>query len=447
MSDSDETTSVNSDTNDRFYDPEAEHTHDPPAVSTSSSSSSSTTTIPSSAIAALTALNTRSKLSRPPLPAIPTTSTPIATPRPSSSQITIALHFRLGVPLQRSRSRKHIPPPVHFELLYTPPPSFATFMSLLRTQTDTVPRCHWPTGSRAYLQPAHSSSQWQYVELTPGNFVEKLKKAWRNESKRCTLSTKGEQAAAHVYVYLVEEEEDWNSPAARGLNVGKEESADHEEDELEEETREREREQETKEREREQETKERERKQDLERERKQDLERERARDLEREREQDLEREREQDLEREREQDLERVRQHQGRKRRVEEVNNGEGSSSSSSSYLSAAARSGSGLGSGPVLSFLSKPGASASGKNTTTATTTTTTAMRSPLQARAGPSRRRIEEEEHEVNDEDDEEEEFRTIRLRVNGTVVNYEIELRSLREALGLALLGDGSSKRRRT
>ncbi|KAG0013919.1 hypothetical protein BGZ81_000766 [Podila clonocystis] len=378
MSDSDDTTSVNSDTNDRFYDPEAEHTHDPPAVSTSSPSSSSTTTIPSSAIAALTALSTRSSVSRPPLPAIPTTSTSTATPRPSSSQITISLHFRLGVPLQRSRSRKHIPPPVHFDLIFAPPPSFATFMSLLRTQTDTVPRCHWPTGSHAYLQPAHSSSQWQYIELTPGNYVEKLKKAWRNESKRCTLSTKGEQAAAHVYVYLVEEEEEWNSPAAQGLNVGKEESEDHEEDELEEETREREREQETREREREQETKEREREQET---------------REREQEQETkERERKQDLERERELDLERVRQHQGLKRRVEEVSNRE-------------------------------------------------------VPSRATPSRRRIEEEEHEVNDEDDEEEEFRTIRLRVNGTVVNYEIELRSLREALGLALLGDGSSKRRRT
>ncbi|KAG0085387.1 hypothetical protein BGZ93_000697, partial [Podila epicladia] len=65
---------------------------------------------------------------------------------------------------------------------------------------------------------------------------------------------------------------------------------------------------------------------------------------------------------------------------------------------------------------------------------------------RPGPLRRRIQEEEDEIVDDEEEVEEFRTIRLRVNGTVVNYEIELRSLREALGLALLGDGASGKRR-
>ncbi|KAF9313430.1 hypothetical protein BG003_005208 [Podila horticola] len=389
MSDSDETTSVTSDTNDRFYDPESEHTYDSAGAS-ASSSSSSTTTIPSSAIAALTALNTLSNIPRSPF-STPRTST---TAPLSSSQITIALHFRLGVPLQRSRSRKHIPPPIHIPLPFNPPPSFDAFMGLLRTQTDAVPRCHWPTGSRAYLQPAHSSSQWQYLELTPVTFVEKLEKAWRNESKRCMLSIKDEKAAAHVYVYMVEEEDEGSSPVVERPSLTKAESGveeeggggeDHEDGESKEETR--------------------------------------------------VREREQDL------DVERVHQPQGLKRRVEEVYNGEGSSSSISSFSSLARTgSGSGSGSGSFLSFSSRPGIHSGTSNITT--------TRSPAPAHPTPLRQRFQVEEDKGDDEEEEEEEFRTIRLRVNGTVVNYEIELRSLREALGLALLGDGaSSKRRRT
>lgn len=269
---------------------------------------------------------------------------------------------------------------------------------MLRTQTNAVPRCHWPPGSHPYLQPAHSSAQFQYVELTPATYVAKLGKAWKNESKRCAANARGETVAVHVYVYLVEEEAVAGAPGVRVLRLGKavgsggghgdqSEEGEEEEEEI--------------------------------------------------------------TVKKQDQDEESVRPHQGVKRRVEEVDNGEGPSSLLSA-VSAVARTGSGSGSrtGLFMTFSSKPGPS-SGIATTAATATTTTTTRSPAQERPGPSHRLIHEAEDEVDDkeeEEEEEEEFRTIRLRVNGTVVNYEIELRSLREALGLALLGDRSSNKRR-
>ncbi|KAF9335064.1 hypothetical protein BG006_000929 [Podila minutissima] len=396
-----------SETSDRFYDPEIEPTNDSAGASTTFSTSSTTT--PSAAIAAPTALNAL---------ATTTTTTKAATTRTRAttaaataarslcvpsyplppSQITITLHFRLGVPLQRCRTRKHIPPPVHLSLPFSPPPSFAAFTAMLRTQTKAVPRCHWPPGSHPYLQPAHSCAQFQYVELTPATYVAKLGKAWKNESKRCAASTRGETAAVHVYVYLVEEEAVAGAPGVRVMRLGKAVGPGGGHGDQTEEGEEEEEETKVK---------------------KQD------------------------------QDEESVRQHHGLKRRVEEVDNGEAPSSLLSA-VSAVARTGSGSGSrtGLFMTFSSKPGPS-SGTATTAATAIITTATRLPVQERPGPSHRLFHEEEDEVDDkeeEEEEEEEFRTIRLRVNGTVVNYEIELRSLREALGLALLGDGASNKRR-
>ncbi|KAF9295332.1 hypothetical protein BGZ74_010874 [Mortierella antarctica] len=363
-------------------------TSDPLNVLATTTTTAATTRTRATAAAATTAAATAARsLSVPSYPLPP-------------SQITITLHFRLGVPLQRCRTRKHIPPPVHLSLPFSPPPSFAAFTAMLRTQTNAVPRCHWPTGSHPYLQPAHSSAQFQYVELTPATYAAKLGKAWKNESKRCAANARGETVAVHVYVYLVEEEAVAGAPGVRVLRLGKAVGSGGGHGDQSEEGKEEEEETKVK---------------------KQD------------------------------QDEESVRQYQGVKRRVEEVDNGEGPSSLLSA-VSAVARTGSGSGSrtGLFMTFSSKPGPS-SGTAATAATATTTLTTRSPAQERPGPSHRLIHGAEDEVDDkeeeeEEEEEEEFRTIRLRVNGTVVNYEIELRSLCEALGLALLGDRASNKRR-
>ncbi|KFH69028.1 hypothetical protein MVEG_05830 [Podila verticillata NRRL 6337] len=426
MSDSDETTSMNSDHNDRFYDPE--HTFDsPPSPSTASATPSTS----AAAIATLIKTNNSTH----------TTIPPATTP--TNPEITLCLHFRLGVPLQRSRSRKHIPAPVFLPFPLFPRPTFTAFLALLRSHTATVPRCYWPAGTNPYLQPAHSCSQWRYLELTHETFVGMIEKAWRTESKRVALGGKGERAAAHVYVYMVEEDEEDGARSigakdALGVedtpveSYGGDEPVGKQEEEDEEQALAREQEERARElEERARELEERARVRELE---------ERARELE-------ERAREQE---DRAREQEDRAQQQGVKRRAEVSNYGEGSSS----FFSSVGRSGLGSGSGSVSGSGSGSGflSFSSAKRTVTSST-----MRSPVRPRQSdpsPSRRARHYEDggwdgdkDEEEEEEEEEEEFRTIRLRVNGTVVNYEIELRSLREALGLALLGDGSNKRRRT
>ncbi|CAO3567095.1 unnamed protein product [Mortierella alpina] len=126
------------------------------------------------------------------------------TPRKVAAAIDIKLHPRKGQPLTHCRAPKDFPGPFDL-LLSTEHDSYTTFCSKIRAQlTASLPEYSWPRDTHPYLRPTHSATQTHYKELTDDNFETRMHKAWRTESRR--LDGTDEAVYIHVFAYLIKAE-------------------------------------------------------------------------------------------------------------------------------------------------------------------------------------------------------------------------------------------------
>ncbi|KAF9104270.1 hypothetical protein BGX27_010181 [Mortierella sp. AM989] len=136
----------------------------------------------------------------------PTQSSSFAT-RQVPKIIQIQLHLRKGQPLIRCRSTKDLPDPAPWELDLEND-TFDTLCAKIRSRTVGFVGLDWPRNGIPYLQPAHTTPQKRYKELTEENFKARFEKAWKLESRRVG---KDSEVFLHIYVYL---EDPDNHPAA-----------------------------------------------------------------------------------------------------------------------------------------------------------------------------------------------------------------------------------------
>ncbi|KAF9279095.1 hypothetical protein BGZ68_008134 [Mortierella alpina] len=165
------------------------------ATSTGSSTTTTTTTTFSSTAAAAAIV------------AASTTETADATPPPEAAAfIHIKLHPRKGLPLTHCRAPKSFPGP--FDLtLSMEYESFTEFCNKIRAQlVVSLPEFSWPRGAHPYIRPTHSATQTHYLELTEANFETRINKAWRTESRR--LDGTAEEVYIHIFAYLIKAEQE-----------------------------------------------------------------------------------------------------------------------------------------------------------------------------------------------------------------------------------------------
>ncbi|KAF9985439.1 hypothetical protein BGZ75_003000 [Mortierella antarctica] len=132
------------------------------------------------------------------------TTTAAGAPKAIAAFINIKLHPRKGLPLTHCRAPKNFPGPFDL-ILSTEHDSYTAFCSKVRAQLITsLPDFSWPKDAHPYLRPTHSATQSQYKELTEANFELRINKAWRTQSRR--LEGTKEVLYLHIYVYVVKAE-------------------------------------------------------------------------------------------------------------------------------------------------------------------------------------------------------------------------------------------------
>lgn len=116
--------------------------------------------------------------------------------------ILIQLHLRKGQPLVRCRSTKDLPNPPPFEYNIKEQ-SFDHLIHLIRTHLPDVPGRDWPEDARPYLQPAHTTPQKKYREMSDDNYRPRMEKAWRVSYKRVSKEMLRDPVCVHLFIYLV----------------------------------------------------------------------------------------------------------------------------------------------------------------------------------------------------------------------------------------------------
>ncbi|KAF9169393.1 hypothetical protein BGX21_009433 [Mortierella sp. AD011] len=167
-------------------------------------------------------INRSSSPTPPPLSPNPTQSTTARQQLPEN--VEIKLHLRKGQPLIRCRSTKDLPDPEGWEHNLEND-TFETFCAKIRSRTTGIEGLEWPEDGHPYIQPAHTTPQKRYKELTPQNLSFRLEKAWRLESRRLSDESK---VFVHVYVYLEPSENggrgDISSSSDNGRNTNRSDS-------------------------------------------------------------------------------------------------------------------------------------------------------------------------------------------------------------------------------
>ncbi|GJJ67931.1 hypothetical protein EMPS_00277 [Entomortierella parvispora] len=116
--------------------------------------------------------------------------------------ILIQLHLRKGQPLVRCRSTKDLPNPAPFQYNIKEE-SFDHLIHLIRTHLPEVPGRDWPEDARPYLQPAHTTPQKKYREMSEENYRPRMEKAWRVSYKRVSKEMLRDPVCVHLFIYLV----------------------------------------------------------------------------------------------------------------------------------------------------------------------------------------------------------------------------------------------------
>ncbi|KAF9209173.1 hypothetical protein BGZ49_005960 [Haplosporangium sp. Z 27] len=129
-------------------------------------------------------------------PSPPSPSIPETTDNPET--IPIKLHLRKGQPLIRCRATKDLPDPTGWDHNLEND-TFDMFCAQIRSRLTGVEGLEWPSDANPYIQPAHTTPQKRYKELTPENLQTRLFKAWKIESKRADNES---EAYVHIFVYL-----------------------------------------------------------------------------------------------------------------------------------------------------------------------------------------------------------------------------------------------------
>ncbi|KAI1317688.1 hypothetical protein EDD11_007994 [Mortierella claussenii] len=130
-------------------------------------------------------------------------------------QIRIQLHFRKGQPLVRCRATKDLPDPAPY-MHHLDSDSFGTMKDRIKQLIPDKTKFAWLEDTRSlYIQPAHSTPQTGFIELTQDNFEERLLRTWRTESRR--LQQDPNNVFVHIHVYVVPRNRVSTSAAASGV--------------------------------------------------------------------------------------------------------------------------------------------------------------------------------------------------------------------------------------
>ncbi|KAF9947919.1 hypothetical protein BGZ72_010153 [Mortierella alpina] len=136
-------------------------------------------------------------------------------PQEPAAFINIKLHPRKGLPLTHCRAPKSFPGPFDITLSMEHD-SYKDFCSRIRTHiTTSLPEFSWPETAHPYIRPTHSATQTHYLELTEANFQARINKAWRTESRRLDGT---EEVYIHVFAYLIKAEKEKDGRGVKGVS-------------------------------------------------------------------------------------------------------------------------------------------------------------------------------------------------------------------------------------
>ncbi|KAF8925124.1 hypothetical protein BGZ58_001116 [Dissophora ornata] len=116
--------------------------------------------------------------------------------------ISLEINLRYGVPLKQSRIRGGWPAAVIWTFQWDKDDLESLIHNVRRRATqDAAKDFEWPLNQPLYLKPNRNAPQANYLPLDPGDYEEKLRRAWRSEAKQLSDPTK---TILKVFAYLTD---------------------------------------------------------------------------------------------------------------------------------------------------------------------------------------------------------------------------------------------------